>query len=107
MADNDTPLSDVPEPATPDNPKNPPAEEPTTSPDLPYDPEEAVEANIPHVLPSFLIPPVGLILWLCWRHCKPDRAQRCGRAAITGVVVYIVILLLWLVLRMILWNALR
>jgi hypothetical protein len=107
MADNDTPLSDVPEPATPSNPKNPSAEEPTTPSSPHYDPEAAVEANIPHVLPSFLIPPVGLILWLHWRHRKPDQAQRCGRAAITGVVVYAVILLLWFILRAILWNALR
>lgn len=46
---------------------------------------------------SFLIPLLGLILWLAWRDRLPRRARSCGKGALISVVTSIVLTVLLLV----------
>lgn len=42
---------------------------------------------------SFLIPLLGLILWLAWRDRLPRRARSCGKGALISVCLPFVFLL--------------
>jgi len=39
---------------------------------------------------GFLIPLVGLILWLVWKAQTPLKAKSCGIGALIGVIVYVI-----------------
>ena len=46
---------------------------------------------------SFLIPLVGLILYLVWKDTKPVAAKQCGKSALWGVGVGIVLYIISMV----------
>ena len=43
---------------------------------------------------SFFIPLVGLILYLVWKDFLPQRAHSCGKGALIGFVIYIILIVL-------------
>ena len=50
---------------------------------------------------SFLIPLLGLILYLVWKDSKPQASKDCGKAALWGFIIGIV---LWLI-SMVIFGA--
>lgn len=46
----------------------------------------------------FLIPLLGLILWLVWRNELPLRAKSCGKGAIISVIVSVAISILYVII---------
>jgi len=50
---------------------------------------------------SFLIPLLGLILYLVWKDSKPQASKDCGKSALWGVIIGIV---LW-VISMVIFTA--
>lgn len=47
---------------------------------------------------GFFFPIVGLILYLVWKDQSPLKAKSCGKGALTGFIVEIVVSMLWGVL---------
>jgi len=47
---------------------------------------------------SFFFPLLGLILYFAWKDSKPKAAKDCGKAALWGFIISVVILLLPVVL---------
>ena len=47
---------------------------------------------------GFLIPILGLILWLVWKEEYPFRAKCCGLGALISVIVSIVLVVLYLII---------
>lgn len=43
---------------------------------------------------GFFFPLIGLILYLVWKDELPQRAHSCGKGALVGVVVYVVVWIL-------------
>lgn len=50
---------------------------------------------------GFLFPVIGLILFLVWRDQYPLRAKSCGKGALIGFIVYVVISIIGFVLPII------
>ena len=46
----------------------------------------------------FIFPVVGLILYLIWKDTLPLRARSCGKGALIGVIVWVVLTILYIVL---------
>jgi len=46
----------------------------------------------------FFFPVVGLILYLIWKDTLPLRARSCGKGALIGVIVWVVLTILYIVL---------
>jgi hypothetical protein len=67
--------------------------------------EFQVEPHFGYTLPSFALPPVGLILWFTLRRNKPGHASHCRRYALAGLLVYCAAVVLWFVLQLIMWIA--
>lgn len=44
---------------------------------------------------GFLIPLVGLILFLVWKDSMPRRAHSCGKGALVAVILYVI---LWIIM---------
>lgn len=40
---------------------------------------------------SFFFPVIGLILWLVWREDLPKRAHSCGKGALLGLLISVVV----------------
>lgn len=40
---------------------------------------------------GFFIPLIGLILWILWNNTSPQKAKSCGKGAIIGIIVIIVV----------------
>lgn len=51
---------------------------------------------------GFLIPIVGLILYLVWRTERPNTAKACGIGALVGVIIEVVLSILLVVLSAVL-----
>lgn len=46
---------------------------------------------------GFLIPIVGLILYLVWKDEYPLRAKSCGKGALISVILYVVIMIIYFI----------
>ena len=55
---------------------------------------------------SFFFPTIGFILWLVWRELLPKRARSCGKGALVGLLVGILLVVLVTVGLIILINNL-
>ncbi len=44
---------------------------------------------------GFLIPLIGLILWLMWKDTSPLKAKSCGKGALVGVIVSVVVSIIY------------
>lgn len=56
------------------------------------DPRDAPSAGF--AVLGFFFPLIGLILYLVWKDELPQRAHSCGKGALVGVVVYVVVWIL-------------
>jgi len=52
---------------------------------------------------SFLLAPVGIVLYFVWYHTKPELSRKCGKMGAWGILLWLV--LLWLILGMISGSA--
>jgi uncharacterized membrane protein YvbJ len=59
-----------------------------------YAPHSGDEADAGFGVLSFFFPLIGLILFLVWHEEKPLKAKSCGRGAIAGCIVSVVLAIL-------------
>ena len=55
------------------------------------DPSKDADSNVGFGILSFIIPLVGLVLFLVWNDKYPARAKACGIGALAGVIIGIII----------------
>lgn len=76
----------------------------------PYTPDQSASAqkndskSFGFALLGFFFPLIGLILFLCWKGSYPLRAKSCGKGALIGFIVEIV---LWIALFLLFAFVLR
>ena len=54
---------------------------------------------------GFLIPLVGLILYLVWKGTYPLKAKSCGKGALISVIVYVALFVFYIIFFMIILSA--
>lgn len=54
---------------------------------------------------GFLIPIVGLVLYLVWRTERPNTAKACGVGALVGVIIWVVLSIVSVVLTSFVFSA--
>ena len=69
----------------------------------PYYVQDAPNAGFAFL--SFLFPIVGLILYLIWKDFLPQRAHSCGKGALIGFVIYIILTVLTITLYLVLPHS--
>lgn len=55
---------------------------------------------------SFLIPLVGLILFLIWKTERPKTASVCGKCALASVIVEVIVVILYVIIAVAVIGAL-
>ncbi|MDR3216560.1 MAG: zinc ribbon domain-containing protein [Clostridiaceae bacterium] len=57
----------------------------------PAPPAKKDESSVGYAILCFFYPIVGLILYLVWKDERPLRAKSCGKGALTGVILSVLI----------------